>query len=310
MSLAQAAVLTCFKSTAIVPVPKLSSPTMPERPPPSLNEPWRKISWGDKLKDLQYVQKYQPEHSNIKSLRILLYGPVGAGKSSFINSVSNILRGRMSIPAAASATTSDKSFTTRYETHKIRKGKGQPKTFYPFVFNDIMGLEEGSDAGVSAEDIKLVMKGHVREGHKFNPVSPLSDRDRGYNPDPAPDDKVHVLVCVISANSAETKHSVLEKISNIRETAADLGIPQMGLITNIDAACGETEKDVKNVYKSKHLKKKMTDFSSAVGIPVNCIFPVKNYSHEIDINNDVDSLILSALRRMIDFGDDYIENMP
>ncbi|KAK2812315.1 hypothetical protein Q5P01_000032 [Channa striata] len=288
--------------------PHRKEPSPP--PSPTLKEPWRKISWRDKQKDLQYVQEYQPENSNIKSLRILLYGPVGAGKSSFINSVSNILRGRMTIPAAASATTSDRSFTKSYETHKIRKGKGQPKTFYPFVFNDIMGLEEGSDAGVSAEEIKLVIKGHVREGHKFNSTSPLPDHGPGYNPDPAPDDKVHVLVCVISANSAEIQDSVLEKISNIREIAGDLGIPQMAIITNIDTACGETEKDVKNVYKSKHLKKKMTDFSAAVGIPVNCIFPVKNYSHEIEINNDVDSLILSALRRMIDFGDDFIENMP
>ncbi|GLD74578.1 interferon-induced protein 44-like protein [Lates japonicus] len=46
----------------------------------------------------------------------------------------------------------------------------------------------------------------------------------------------------------------------------------------------------------------MKDFSSAVGIPMNCICPVKNYSDEIEIDDDVDSLILSALRLMIHFG--------
>lgn len=51
----------------------------------------------------------------------------------------------------------------------------------------------------------------------------------------------------------------------------------------------------------------MEEFSSDVGIPMNCIFPVKNYSHEIDLNKDVDTLILSVLRRIIDFGDDFIE---
>ena len=50
----------------------------------------------------------------------------------------------------------------------------------------------------------------------------------------------------------------------------------------------------------------MKDFSATVGISMNYIFPVKNYSEEIDIEDDVDSLILSALRRMIDFGDDFI----
>ena len=67
----------------------------------------------DKEVDLQYVKEYKPEREDIRHLRILLYGPVGAGKSSFINSVSNVLRDRMSIPAAASATTSDKSFTRK-----------------------------------------------------------------------------------------------------------------------------------------------------------------------------------------------------
>ncbi|XP_023264365.1 interferon-induced protein 44-like isoform X1 [Seriola lalandi dorsalis] len=275
----------------------------------TLDQPWRAIFWGDKQRDLQYVQEYKPENGNVSHLRVLLYGPVGAGKSSFINSVSNVLRGRMTIPTLASATTSNTSFTRRYETFKIRKGKGNPKTFYPFVFNDVMGLEEGSDSGVRAEDIKLAMKGGVREGYKFNPLSPLSERDPGYNPTPSPDDRVHILVCVFSANSAEIKGSVLQKMKAIRETASDLAIPQMAIVTNIDAACAEIEKDLKNVYMSKHLKKKMTDFSSAVGIPMNCICPVKNYSQEIQINDEVDSLIVSALRLIIDFGDDFIDNM-
>ncbi|XP_045898788.1 interferon-induced protein 44-like [Micropterus dolomieu] len=95
----------------------------------------------------------------------------------------------------------------------------------------------------------------------------------------------------------------------VREAASDLGIPQMMIVTNIDRACAETEKDVKNVYKSKYLKKKMIEFHRRVGIPVNCIFPVKNYSDEIDLDPDVDALILSALRTMLDFGDDFIAKM-
>ncbi|TDH06466.1 hypothetical protein EPR50_G00113660 [Perca flavescens] len=256
-------------------------------------------------RDLQYVQDYEPENDDIKHVRILLYGPVGVGKSSFVNSVSNVLRGRMTTPALASSTTSDKSFTTRYETHKIKKGRGKSKTYYPFVFNDIMGLEKGD--GVRPDDIILALKGHVKEGYTFNPASSLSEGDPGYNPDPSLEDKVHVLVCVLSANAAEITDSVLQKMAEIRKLASKLGIPQMAIGTNIDLACPETEKDLKNVYKSKHLKKKVKDFSAAVGIPVNCIFPVKNYSDEIDMNDDIDSLILSALRKMIDFGDDFID---
>uniref|UniRef100_A0A3B3XRD6 G domain-containing protein n=2 Tax=Poecilia mexicana TaxID=48701 RepID=A0A3B3XRD6_9TELE len=259
--------------------------------------------------NLKYVQKYKPEQDDIRYLRVLLYGPVGAGKSSFINSVSNVLRGRMTIPALASATMTDKSFTKKYETHKFIKGRGSTKTFYPLVYNDIMGLEDGTNRGVHADDIKLALRGRVKEGHKFNPVAPLTQDDPGYNPSPSADDKVHVLVCVMSANTPQMNLSVLEKMKSIREAASDLGIPQMAMMTHIDEACGETERDLRNVYKSKYLRKKMKDFSAAVGIPMNCIFPVKNYSEEIDLNDDVDALILSALRKMVDFGDDFIERI-
>ncbi|KAF1383071.1 hypothetical protein PFLUV_G00150510 [Perca fluviatilis] len=212
----------------------------------------------------------------------------------------------MTIPALTSATTSDQSFTKKYETHKIKKeGRGKSKTYYPFVFNDIMGLEKGD--GVRVDDIILALKGHVKDGYKFNPVSPLSDEDPGYNPRPSPEDKVHVLVWVLSANATKITESVLKKMKEIREAASDLGIPQMAIVTHIDAACPETEKDLKNVYKSQYLKKKVYDISASVGIPVNCIFPVKNYSDDIDIDDDVNTLILSALRKIIDFGDDFID---
>ncbi|XP_035985364.1 interferon-induced protein 44-like [Fundulus heteroclitus] len=261
----------------------------------------------EKQRNLQYVQEYKPVKEGIRYLRVLLCGPVGAGKSSFINSVSNVLRERITIPAVASAAISDKSFTTQYETHKFSKGRGKSAEFYPVVFNDIMGLEDGNETGVHPDDIKLALEGHVKEGHKFNPFSQLTKDDPGYNQNPSADDRVHVLVSVISANAPRINPSFLEKMRSIRKTASDLKIPQMAIMTHIDAACGEIEKDLKNVYKSKHLKKKIKDFSATLGIPINCIFPVKNYSEEIDLNDDVDFLILSALKKMVDFGDDFIE---
>ncbi|GAA6226798.1 interferon-induced protein 44-like [Lates japonicus] len=213
----------------------------------------------------------------------------------------------MTNSALASSTTSDQSFTKHYKTHRIPKeDRGN---FYPFVFNDVMGLEEGTGRGISVEDIKLAMMGHVKEGYKFNPVSLLTSDDHDYNSSPSPDDRVHVLVCVFSANASELKGSVLMKMKAVREAASNMGIPQLAVVTKIDEACGETEKDLKTVYKSKYIKKKMTDLSSALGIPLNCIFPVKNYSQEISTDDNVDSLILSCLRLIIDFGDDFINNI-
>lgn len=46
-----------------------------------------------------------------------------------------------------------------------------------------------------------------------------------------------------------------------------------------------------------------------LGIPLNCIFPVKNYDIEINTNEDVNALILAPLRQMIQFGEDFIKNV-
>ncbi|XP_027878655.1 interferon-induced protein 44-like isoform X1 [Xiphophorus couchianus] len=281
-------------------------PAPPPPPSPLLRTAWREITWGDNSDALQYLKEFQPQNEEA-TIRVLLYGPVGVGKSSFINSVNNVLQGRMTNESLASATTSDQSFTKIYKTHKIRKeGRGN---FYPFVFNDIMGLEDGDGRGVRTEDIKLALEGHVKDRYKFNPVSSLCDGDHGYNSSPSISDRVHVLVCIYDANAPQMKDSVLQKMREIREAASELGIPQLAILTHIDAACGETEKNLRNVYRSKHLKKKMGDFSSSLGIPMNCIFPVKNYSHETQLNSDVDTLILNALKLIIDFGDDYADKL-
>ncbi|XP_078140603.1 interferon-induced protein 44-like [Centroberyx gerrardi] len=265
------------------------------------------MQWGDKERYLQYVKAYQPHNKKVKRLRILLHGPVGAGKSSFINSVNTIMQGRMT-GAALVDSASVHSFTKKYTTYKIQKGN--PRTFYPFIFNDIMGLENNTNTGVRAEDIKLAMKGHVRDGYKFNPISTLSKEDQGYNSCPTVDDKVHVLVCVIPADGvSRLSDEVVGKMRDIRVAASDMGIPQVAILTKIDEACPEVNKSIRNVYKSKLLKKKMEEFSSKLGIPMNRIFPVKNYSSEISLDDDTDSLILCALRQMIDFGEDFRNRM-
>ncbi|XP_029911885.1 interferon-induced protein 44-like [Myripristis murdjan] len=275
-------------------------------PSPTFRKPWREIPWEDKDTELQYLRNYKP-HRDIHHLRILLHGPVGAGKSSFINSVDNALRSRITGRPLAEANASA-SFTKKYETYKIKKGK--PGDFYPFVLSDTMGLEMKEDRGVHPEDIKLALKGRVKDGYTFNPASKLSSDSLYYNAEPTLNDKVHVLVCVVPADTAaQLTESFVKKIKDIRETASHLRIPQLAIITKIDLACPEIQEDLKNVYKSKYLKETMEKFSQLVGIPTNYIFPVKNYSEEININDDVDSLILSVLRQIIDFGEEFISNM-
>lgn len=189
------------------------------------------VSYRDKKKDtdLKFVKSYIPQIEG-KEIRILLHGPAGAGKSSFINSVQSILFGRMYNQALA-ANVSGNCFTKKvlttwilikewvvifmpvwfavctrfipsllerftskssnsalsqlsqlsqfvgllssdykplyfsivlqYTTYMIQKE--DPTTFYPFLFNDIMGL--GPSNGVHVDDVKVALRGHVKDGY-------------------------------------------------------------------------------------------------------------------------------------------------
>ncbi|XP_037647582.1 interferon-induced protein 44-like [Sebastes umbrosus] len=276
----------------------------PSKPPPeTLTEEWRNITWGHNEIDLQFVKNFQPLNDEVQQLRALLYGPAGSGKSSFVNSVESVLRGRISGRVLEDAI-SQESFTTKYTTYKIHKGK--LGTFYPLSFTDIMGLEKGTNRGVGLEDIKLAMEGHIKNGYTFNPCSKISADDRYYNKDPTLNDRVHVLVCVISASTVNIlSDETMKKMRDVRLAAKDMEIPQLAILTKIDAACPEVNADIKNVYKSTYLKEKMDELNVALGFTLNCIFPVKNYHSEIDTDDDIDTLILSALRRMIIYGEDF-----
>ncbi|XP_032399741.1 interferon-induced protein 44 isoform X1 [Etheostoma spectabile] len=266
----------------------------------NFSKPWRTINWGDKS-DLQYVNDNKPQTDG-QQLRFLLHGPVGAGKSCFINSVQSVLQGRM-CRLALEDNNSLSCFTKKYTTYKIQK---DPHAFYPFVFNDIMGLAK--DKGVPVDDIKLALKGHVKEDYVFNPECKLSEKDSSYNKHPTANDKVHVLICVVPADTSGMSGEIQAMIRDIRMEASKLGIPQVAILTKIDLVCPEIQNNLRKVYETIHIKNKMKEFSAAVGIPMNCIFPVKNYHEEIDLDNDVDSLILSALRNIINLGNDYFNS--
>ncbi|XP_010898919.3 interferon-induced protein 44 isoform X1 [Esox lucius] len=239
---------------------------------------------------------------DMEQLRCLLIGPIGAGKSSFINSVKSVFQGYMAHGALAAALSS-KGFTNTYKTCYIRNGTNR----LPFALSDVMGLEPSEGYGIHPDDIINALKGHLPNGYKFCPLHPLTTECLEYNKHPKSSDKVHCLVNVISADKIALMSSeVITKMKKIREKASELEIPQVVVMTMPDKACDLVEKDVKKIYTSIVIKKKMQTCSNELGVPVNCILPVKNYHEEVGLDNDMDILILNAISQIMNFANDCI----
>lgn len=132
-----------------------------------LTKTWRNMQWTSERKRQlkEKIKNYKPDVKSVSQARVLLVGPVGAGKSSFFNSVNSIFRGNMTSQAICGS--AGTSLTTQFRTFTIKSGKsGEP---IPLILCDTMGLEEASGAGLDMEDIVNIYKGHVQDRYQVFP---------------------------------------------------------------------------------------------------------------------------------------------
>ncbi|XP_048053904.1 interferon-induced protein 44-like [Megalobrama amblycephala] len=272
------------------------------KPNPELDKPWRKLDWGQKEALKEKLENFSPGDTNVKDIKILIAGQVGAGKSSFINSIDSVFKGRVSSRALVSSS-AGVSFTQKLKGFTIRS----ERKILPFVFKDIMGLEAAVLAGSQTDDIINAVFGHVKDGYKFNQEQALTYKDQHYNCDPTLSDQAFCMVYVIDANTVDfTDDKLIDKLKIIRHRISDRGIPQVVIMTKVDTACPLVKDDLRKIYTSKKIKEKMEMCSAKTGVPMSNIFPVKNYHEETDTEDFADVLLLKALEQIVQIANDRL----
>ncbi|XP_034035996.1 interferon-induced protein 44-like [Thalassophryne amazonica] len=271
-------------------------------------KPWRVVVWKNEKKQemLETIKSYSPAVSSVSQVRVLLIGPVGAGKSSFFNSINSVFRGHITSQAIAGSSTS--SLTTQFRTYSVKAGReGKP---LPIIFCDTMGLEESTEAGLDVDDISTILRGHTPNLYQFNPSVPLHPESLGYCKSPGLKDRIHCVVYVIDACKISIMPSKLEeKLNAVRRKVNRIGIPQMVLLTKVDAACPLVSEDIRNIYRSGYIKDLMKEISARLGVPLSCVVPVKNYHEELELDLSCDILLLSAIIQMLRFVDNHFDDI-
>uniref|UniRef100_A0A671PB37 TLDc domain-containing protein n=1 Tax=Sinocyclocheilus anshuiensis TaxID=1608454 RepID=A0A671PB37_9TELE len=242
---------------------------------------------------MEMIRNHKPLMTSVSRVRILMIGPVGAGKSSFFNSINSIFTGHVTSKAMSGS--AGTSLTVQFRTYPVNDGReGKP---LPFVLCDTMGLEEQSGAGLDIEDISSILQGHVPDRYKFNPMAPFQPDEQKASRPASLQEKIHCVVYVIDATKISLMSDKLEeKLASIRRKLNSLGIAQIVLMTKVDEACVVLCLQVQEV-------------SSRLGVPVSCVLPVKNYSQELELELNCDVLLLTALQQMLRFADDYFDDI-
>ncbi|XP_053191688.1 interferon-induced protein 44-like isoform X1 [Scomber japonicus] len=271
-----------------------------------LAKPWRNIKWTAERKQqlMKFIQDYKPEIKTVNEARVLMVGPVGAGKSSFFNSINSAFRGNMTCQAIAG--TAGKSVTTQFRTYSIKAGKGGRAV--PLILCDTMGLES-TDTGLDIEDLVSISKGHIMDRYQFSPSMPLMENAPGFKKHTTLKDMIHCVVYVVDSNKVSLlTEKMLDKFTTIRKKINQLDIPQILLMTKVDEACPLVAEDLTNVYRSVYIQKKARELSEALGIPLSCVLPVKNYSEELELDLNTDLLLFSAVEQILNYADCFFEN--
>ncbi|KAK3106183.1 hypothetical protein FSP39_014435 [Pinctada imbricata] len=272
-----------------------------------LDEPWRRTKdWETRfMQELkEYVEMYKPlSEVKVSQAKILLIGQVGAGKSSFFNTINSIFRGYVTSQACSGS--SEHSLTTHYRMYNVRNG-GTGRAMN-FRLCDTRGLEE--DQGLDSHEVCYLLDGNIPDKYMFNPSVPVSADVSGFISSPKLKDKIHVAAFVIDASTIDVmSEKVLERMKSLQLRMNQRGIPQVVLLTKVDQICEPLSHDVSSVFRMPVVQDCVDKVSQVMGLPRAHVLPVKNYESEMELDENINILALLTLQQILHFADDYLYN--
>ncbi|KAF5893755.1 interferon-induced protein 44-like, partial [Clarias magur] len=221
-----------------------------------LPTPWNEVSWTDTTREAlrqEFVSYKLPANYPVSQVKALLLGPVGSGKSCFINSIRSTMYKRIvRLPNVGTAVHGFTKKLTTYDIHGEKRGS-------PTVLSlcDVMALGDDDTAGLTFSDALAVIKGHVPKGYKFQPDTPITDAVSSYNAKPSKNEQVHCVLFTLDASKLTKYPSSLKStLRKLNTTLSDLGIPQLIVLTHVDQVCLAVKENLKNVYSSRTVQEK------------------------------------------------------
>ncbi|XP_052395652.1 interferon-induced protein 44-like isoform X3 [Carassius gibelio] len=257
---------------------------------------------------MESVRSFHPAGETVSTARVLLIGPVGAGKSSFISSVQSVFSGRV-INRAMVGSSNSTSFTKKLRSYNIRGAGEKADEPTALVLCDLMGVGEGEGTGLTLHDALSVIKGHAPEGHQFSPEQPIGAETAGFVRKPSTNEKVHCVVFVVDGSRVGSYAKSFGAIfQQLREHISNLGVHQVAVLTHVDQVCSASRSDITRVYRSQAVQQAMVKAGELLGMATSYIVPVKNYCSALDLDENTDILLLKAVDHILQYVNLYFQD--
>lgn len=270
---------------------------------------WRKHSYDFEWTDT-YSKKLKGEVENILQgalckPTLLMFGPSGHGKSTFINSVSTISTNRKS-------NKTNSSLTTKHATSVFRRYDFEG-CFKSFRIADTKGIVEVEhDNNYLIENIVSIVNGHIRPGIEFKAEEFQTDGDF-YIEFPEESNKVHCVILLFNIKIFVNKGELFEVnyrtlVRKVSDELNRLDIPRIVILTHADQADAKIKNDISYIFYKEEVKKAVYTASEWLGVPVENIHPIVNYSNTMyaDLNGRFHIPILLALQSALYYARDTL----
>eukprot|EP00743_Colponemidia_sp_Colp-15_P006749 GILK01007277.1.p1 GENE.GILK01007277.1~~GILK01007277.1.p1 ORF type:complete len:541 (-),score=68.60 GILK01007277.1:229-1851(-) len=246
---------------------------------------------------LSAVLQYQlplADRFGVTDINVLMFGGVGAGKSSFINSMCSLFEGEIIQPARAEALTT--SVTRRLMSYQVEVGR-------TLNFWDSMGWD---DSSYMKGELNYILDGNLKEGTNLNDV--ITDRHPGFRHNPPWTKRMHTVLFFVPGDMVSDQE-YMSRLVNFKEYATTRELVPLVVLTKVDMLDPMVEEELATVFRSNMVKDAVDHISSKTGINKTQIMCLKNYSSEYVTSTVIDILLLEVIKRILINVKDFLRRL-
>ncbi|XP_048238717.1 interferon-induced protein 44-like [Haliotis rufescens] len=265
------------------------------------------FSWGPKNKaagqwttqEFEQLQKKFFKHlkdpgGNLIRAKILIFGPTGAGKSSFCNGLRSALKDTDTPSNYYAVGNIGTTLTSRFQSAR----------YGDHWIIDMPGIFESSD--FKTENIEAIASGKVRFDALITKTLEVED---GQSQQKARRD-VSCVVLVLHHN-IDLGEELKRQLNVIIQLGGKGVLSYYLVLTHLDE-CDPQFKDpdnLPNLYSSPLVQEAVENMADQTGIPAYAISYVKNYVTETETDTKTKLLHLKALDRILNYAADQVEKI-